>query len=409
MNKLEQICQNFILLKSHLDKSDITFLCNHSFRSITGAINGIYKKEYSKNTIDKSNEKDININKSNNNDYLQNLLKNLESSKTKTKAEANANKLTNKTNKKNKNKSQTQTPSIKEVTDDSPTIVNDDENHINKNEDINTHIIKISNNNTIALNEEEDENKDKNQLNDNIPNNISKQNNKKKLYVNIIDKNDKNINVKEIIIKSFSKFGENLTKIVKFVQKMTTVEMFYNELKEKIITVDLVEENIIHIDSIKKITHLFFNILSKIFNYLTKETENICNLCLNNIFDIINLIIDFVKNVKKFIINNNDKVNVTFMKNIKIVGNYCKYVLFIKKYNYEYMIDIQNKKDSNEINKFFKIYTKYLKIVNKLKINLKENDMFVKHFMIQPNMVSFIDLFEMNRKIINYQLNLNFK
>ena len=409
MNKLEQICQNFILLKSHLDKSDITFLCNHSFRSITGAINGIYKKEYSKNTIDKSNEKDININKSNNNDYLQNLLKNLESSKNKTKAEANANKLTNKTNKKNKNKSQTQTPSIKEVTDDSPTIVNDDENHINKNEDINAHIIKISNNNTIALNEEEDENKDKNQLNNNISNNISKQNNKKKLYVNIIDKNDKNINLKEIIVENFSKFGENLTKLVKFVQKMTTIEMFYNELKEKIIKVDLVEENIIYIDSIKKITHLFFNILSKIFNFFTKETENICNLCLNNIFDIINLIIDFVGDAKKHIINNNDKVNVTFMKNIKIVGNYCKYVLFIKKYNYEYMIDIQNKMDSNEINKFFKIYTKYLKIVNKLKINLKENDMFVKHFMIQPSMVSFIDLFEMNRKIINYQLNLNFK
>jgi hypothetical protein len=35
--------------------------------------------------------------------------------------------------------------------------------------------------------------------------------------------------------------------------------------------------------------------------------------------------------------------------------------------------------------------------------------MVKKYFMILPNMISFIDIFEMNRKIINYQLNLNFK
>ena len=406
MNKLEKICQNFISLKNHLDKSDITFLCNHSFRSITGAINGIYKKEYSKNTISTSNEKNIK-NNSNNKDYIKNLLINLESSKTKVKSEKISNKLSNKTN--NKNNYVSQTPLIKDVSDSSPTIMNDDENHINKNEDKNFNNINISNNNTISLNEEEDDNRRKNYSNNNNSNGTNKQNIKKKLYVNAVDKNDEKLNLKIIILDYFSKFGEILSKIIKFVQKLSTVEIFYKELKEKIITVDLIEENIIYIDALKKITHLFFNILSKIFKFLTKETENICNVCLNNIFDILKLVIDFVKTVKKFIINNNDKVNVMFMKNIKIVGNYCIYVLFIKKYNYQFMIDIQNKNDNNKINEFFRSYAKYLKIVNKLKINLKENDMFVKHFMIQPSMISFIDLFEMNRKIINYQLNLNFK
>ena len=52
---------------------------------------------------------------------------------------------------------------------------------------------------------------------------------------------------------------------------------------------------------------------------------------------------------------------------------------------------------------------KYLKIIKKIKNILKDNDIFIKHFMAQPNMISIIDLFEMNRKIINYQLNVNFK
>ena len=39
----------------------------------------------------------------------------------------------------------------------------------------------------------------------------------------------------------------------------------------------------------------------------------------------------------------------------------------------------------------------------------KDNDLFKKHLMILTNMIRFIDIFEMNRNIINYQLNLNFK
>lgn len=396
MNKIEKISKNFILLKKHLDNSDITFLCNHSFRSITGGIQGIYKEEYSK--ITKSIEKDLKNNKISDKDYIKNLLINLESSKTKS-----DNKLNNKT----KIKSHTHTPSIKDISDNSPMIINDDENHINKNEDKNNSV-NINNNNIISLKEEEDENK--NQLNNiNSSNCDEKDNDKKKLYINIIDKIDKKMNLKENIIEKFSKFGEILSKITENVQKMMMVEIFYNEQKEKIIAVNLVDENIIDIDTIKKIIHLFFNILSKIFKFLTKETENICSLCLNNIFDVINLITDFVKNVKKFINNNGNDIKITFLNNIKIIGNYCLYVLIIKKNNYEYLKELQNQKNNNKINEFFKVYTKYLKTVNKLIINFKDNDMFIKHFMVQPTLISFVELFEMNRKIINYQLNVNFK
>jgi len=44
---------------------------------------------------------------------------------------------------------------------------------------------------------------------------------------------------------------------------------------------------------------------------------------------------------------------------------------------------------------------KYFKIVNKIKNNFKDNNLFMKHFIVQPSMISFIDLLEINRKIIS--------
>ena len=58
---------------------------------------------------------------------------------------------------------------------------------------------------------------------------------------------------------------------------------------------------------------------------------------------------------------------------------------------------------------FFNDYMEYLKIVNKIKNIFKDNNLFLKHFIIQPSMISFIDLLEINRKIINFQLNVNYK
>lgn len=407
MNKLELICQKFILLKNHLDKSDINFLSNHSFRSITNGLKGLYKDESSQNntnSINKTNEKENNTQKKINKDYLKNLLIGLESSKIKSKSEKNNTKNSN-----IKNKIKSVTPSNKDVSDNSPAIINDDENdNINKIEDIETKSSNI-NNNTIPLNENEEEENHENSPNIKKQlNSSTKKENKKKISINIIDKKNK-INVKELIINNFSKFGSLLNDFNKYAPKINTIELFYNEQKEKIISMYFVGGDIIYIDTIKKITHLFFNVLSKAFNCLAKETENICNSCLNTIFDIINLIIDFLKNIKQLIKNNNEKIDIYFLSNIKIIGNYCMYVLIIKKYNYEYMIEIQNKKDNNKINEFFNIYSKYLKTVNKMKNIFKDNDMFLKHFMFHPCMVNFIDLFEMNRKIINYQLNVNFK
>ena len=81
---------------------------------------------------------------------------------------------------------------------------------------------------------------------------------------------------------------------------MNNVEAFYKEHKVRIISLHFVGGDIIYW-YYKKITHLFFNVLSKIFKDLTKETGKICNSCLNIIFDIINLIVDFVANIKQLI------------------------------------------------------------------------------------------------------------
>lgn len=334
----------------------------------------------------------------------------LESSNRKTKSERHnkINIIKNSNNIKNNDKNNNVTPSMKNVSDNSPTIFNDEENNLNKNDNEDLDSKTISNNNMIQLNEEEENSNNKS--NDNKKSfNSNKQKNGKYPAINIIDKDNINLNIKDIIIENFSGYGTQLGKLTEQVPKLNTIEKFYNEQREKIITLNLNNGNVIHIEAIKKIVHLFFNVLSKIFKCLTKETENICNICLNNILDLINLIIDYIKIIKKFIKNNNKNIDLLFLKDIKIIGNYCKYVLTIKKYDYEYMTKVQNKKEIDKINIFFNDYLKYFKTVNKLKVILKDNNMFMNHFTIQPTMLSFIDLFEMNRKIINYQLNVNYK
>ena len=417
MNKIEEICQKFLLLKKRFEKSEINFLCNHSYRSITGQMKGLYKDQISpnKNNVkQKSYENELKKSKNNihnikshsksinKSDCLRKMIMTLESSNKKTKNEndnkTNIIKNVNtklKTNDKNKSI----TPSAKDISDNSPTIINDEDVNKKKgNEDLET----ISNNNIINLNEEEEKSNNNNNEN-------KKQKYNKYSSINIIDKDDKTLNIKDIIINNFSWFGTQLGKLTESVPKINYIETFYNEQREKIISVNLKNGDFIQIEAIKKIIHLFFNIISKIFKYLTKETENTCILCLNNIFDIINLVIDYIKTIKKFIKNNNNNIDILFLKDIKIIGNYCMYVLYIKKYNYEYMLEVQNKKENDKINTFFNNYLKYFKTVNKVKIILKDNNMFIKHFSIQPTMISYVDLFEMNRKIINYQLNVNYK
>ena len=425
MNKLEEICQKFLLIKKKLDKSEITFLCNHSYRSITGQIKELHKEHIPPNKItekSKTNEKhpkepkenliNIKSNSKNNNksEYLKKMIMTLESSNRKTKSERHnkINIIKNSNNIKNNDKNNNVTPSMKNVSDNSPTIFNDEENNLNKNDNEDLDSKTISNNNMIQLNEEEENSNNKS--NDNKKSfNSNKQKNGKYPAINIIDKDNINLNIKDIIIENFSGYGTQLGKLTEQVPKLNTIEKFYNEQREKIITLNLNNGNVIHIEAIKKIVHLFFNVLSKIFKCLTKETENICNICLNNILDLINLIIDYIKIIKKFIKNNNKNIDLLFLKDIKIIGNYCKYVLTIKKYDYEYMTKVQNKKEIDKINIFFNDYLKYFKTVNKLKVILKDNNMFMNHFTIQPTMLSFIDLFEMNRKIINYQLNAYYK
>ena len=427
MNKVEEIIQKFLLLKTKLDKSDISFLCHHSFRSLTSGIKGLYKDSLSPNKanqINNNNEKElkkeINNNnekeikketnndksnmKSNNKDYFKNLLISLESTKTK-----------NENNKKNKNIKNSETknnegkksiPKLKkDEFDKSPTILNDNENQINT---YNEEESIPNSNNLISLNEnEEEKSNNTNNLQKMENSNTKRRKIEKKISINIIDKDDKNLNIKEKIIENFYEFSNRLSYLVKIFPKMNSIESFYIEQKEKIKTSEL-NYNTIYIGTIKKIVHLSFNILSKIFNFLSKETENSCHMSLNGIFDILDLNIQITKKIKKFIKNNCDSCDLSFFKNIKIVGNYCYSVLFIKKNNYENMVKIQNRNDSEQKNKFFNNYINYLKSVNKLKHIFKDNNLFSKHFMLQPTMISLVELYEMNRKIINYQLNANF-
>ena len=423
MNKLEEICQKFLLLKKKLDKEDYNFLCNHSFKSLKCGFKGLYKEsnlQTNNNTKNNTNEKEIktkpkkidsNSKKNNNKECLQNLLFSLEMTKTKSKSEINSNKI--KKIEKNNNKDKSTSPNINDMSN-SPSIVNDEENHINNIKDEDNKSIKI-NSNLISLNEEDDEQTSKNNndkknknLNSKLDSKIQKKTGNNNFYINLIDKDNKDFNLREKILDNFSSYSKILSKLTEILPKINEVENFFNQNKEKMISNELKNINIVYIKSIKKFIHLYFNTLSKIFNSLSKGTENDCNFCLNVVLDLITLIINFIKLIKKFIKNNNENIDITFLKDIKSIGKYCMYVLVLKKNDYEYMIEVENKKDIKKVNEFFNNYLNYFKSVHKLQKIFKENTTLIKHFMIQPTMVSFIDLVEMNKKIINYQLNINF-
>ena len=428
MNKLEEICQKFLLLKKKLDKEDYNFLCNHSFKSLKCGFKGLYKENHLQTNIstkNNSNEKEIktkpnkidsNSKNNNNKECFKNLLFSLEMTKTKSKSEKNSNK--NKKIEKTNDKDKSTSPNINDMSN-SPSIVNDEENHANninntKDEDNKSNM----NSNLISLNEEDDEqtnknNSDKNNKNKNssskLDSKIQKKNsNNSNFYINLIDKDNKDFNLREKILDNFSNYSKILSKLTEILPKINEVENFFNQNKEKMISNDLKNINIVYIKSLKKFIHLYFNTLSKIFNSLSKGTENDCNFCLNVVLELITLIINFIKLIKKFIKNNNENVDISFLKDIKSIGKYCMYVLVLKKNDYEYMIEVENKKDIKKMNEFFNYYLNYFKNVHKLQKIFKENTTLIKHFMIQPNMVSFIDLVEMNKKIINYQLNINF-
>lgn len=428
MNKLEEICQKFLLLKKKLDKEDYNFLCNHSFKSLKCGFKGLYKENHLQTNIstkNNSNEKEIktkpnkidsNSKNNNNKECFKNLLFSLEMTKTKSKSEKNSNK--NKKIEKTNDKDKSTSPNINDMSN-SPSIVNDEENHANNINNTKDEGNKSNmNSNLISLNEEDDEqtnknNSDKNNKNKNssskLDSKIQKKNsNNSNFYINLIDKDNKDFNLREKILDNFSNYSKILSKLTEILPKINEVENFFNQNKEKMISNDLKNINIVYIKSLKKFIHLYFNTLSKIFNSLSKGTENDCNFCLNVVLELITLIINFIKLIKKFIKNNNENVDISFLKDIKSIGKYCMYVLVLKRNDYEYMIEVENKKDIKKVNEFFNNYLNYFKNVHKLQKIFKENTTLIKHFMIQPTMVSFIDLVEMNKKIINYQLNINF-
>lgn len=421
MNKLEEICQKFLLLKKKLDKEDYNFLCNHSFKSLKCGFKGLYKENHLQTNIstkNNSNEKEIktkpnkidsNSKNNNNKECFKNLLFSLEMTKTKSKSEKNSNK--NKKIEKTNDKDKSTSPNINDMSN-SPSIVNDEENHANninntKDEDNKSNM----NSNLISLNEEDDEQTNKNNGDENNKNKNSsskldskiqkKNSNNSNFYINLIDKDNKDFNLREKILDNFSNYSKILSKLTEILPKINEVENFFNQNKEKMISNDLKNINIVYIKSLKKFIHLYFNTLSKIFNSLSKGTENDCNFCLNVVLELITLIINFIKLIKKFIKNNNENVDISFLKDIKSIGKYCMYVLVLKRNDYEYMIEVENKKDIKKVNEFFNNYLNYFKNVHKLQKIFKENTTLIKHFMIQPTMVSFTDLVEMNKKIIN--------
>ena len=403
MDKLEEFSKKFYSLKKILNNSDIHQLCSQPFKSIILEIKGKSKEFSSSSKLPKSinnnNNNDTNImHKANNkkDEFYKNLLTSLESSKKKQKP-INLTKTP-----KNDNKSHS--PSINDM-NDSPKIL-EDNNHVGNNlkNDFNNF-----NNNTIPLNEDEEEN---NQSSNNLHKSnksLSKIKSNENISFYIIDKTDKKLNILDKIKEYLNKYDVLLSSLREKASSIKEIDNFYYKNKESFLIKYIMDNNIINMDTIKKLIHLFFNVLSKIFSTFTKETDYNINLCFNDISNIINLILDLIKIIKNFIKNNGDNVDITFLKEMKIIGNYCLYVMVIKKYNYEYMIEIENKKDNDKKNMFFMEYMKYLKIVKKIKNIFKDNSLFMKHFLVQPNMINFIDLLEMNRKIINFQLNVNYK
>ena len=401
MKKLEEICQKFSSLKNILNESNIEHICHRPFNSLSKEIKGMAKEDSSSNNlteIHKNNPINPNSGKSNNknDNCFKNLLISLESSKKTQKNNLNINKSA-KTDR-------SRSPSINKE-DDSPKIVNNGENKNILEDEMNNEIkSKI-----IPLNEDEEENNESSSYKIKSNKNLEKIKSNKNISFYIIDKTDKNLNISEKIREFLSIYDDKLTSMSKNIPQIKLVDNFFYKSKESLLMKYIFDNNIINIDTIKKLIHLCFNVLSKIFSVFTKETENKINSSLNDITDIITLILNYIKIIKNFINNNSDNVDVTFLKEMKNIGNYCLYVIIIKKYNYEYMADIESKNENEKKIEFFKNYTKYFKIINKIKPIFKDNTLFMKHFMVQPSMIGFLDIIEMNRKIINFQLNVNYK
>ena len=403
MKKVEEICQKFSSLKNILNESNIEHICNIPFNSLTKEIKRTTKEEPSLNNLETMPKNNLNItnsNKSSNKNDIncfKNLLISLESSKKTQKNTLNI----NKSPKIEKSRS----PSINKE-DESPKILNNEENEKNILEnDINNEIkSKI-----IPLNEDEEENNESSSYKIKSNKNLEKTKSNQNISFYIIDKTDKNLNISDKIKEFLNIYDDKLISLSKDLPQIKLVDNFFYKTKESLIMKYIRDNNIISIDTIKKLVHLCFNVLSKVFSVFTKETENKINSCLNDINEIITLILNFIKLIKKFINNNSDNVDVTFLKEMKNIGNYCLHSISLKKYNYEYMADIENKNESEKKIDFFKIYMKYFKIIGKIKPIFKENSLFMKHFMVQPSMIGVLDLIEMNRKIINFQLNVNYK
>ena len=403
MKKVEEICQKFSSLKNILNESNIEHICNIPFNSLTKEIKRTTKEEPSLNNLETMPKNNLNItnsNKSSNKNDIncfKNLLISLESSKKTQKNTLNI----NKSPKIEKSRS----PSINKE-DESPKILNNEEKEKNILEnDINNEIkSKI-----IPLNEDEEENNESSSYKIKSNKNLEKTKSNQNISFYIIDKTDKNLNISDKIKEFLNIYDDKLISLSKDLPQIKLVDNFFYKTKESLIMKYIRDNNIISIDTIKKLVHLCFNVLSKVFSVFTKETENKINSCLNDINEIITLILNFIKLIKKFINNNSDNVDVTFLKEMKNIGNYCLHVISLKKYNYEYMADIENKNENEKKIDFFKIYMKYFKIIGKIKPIFKENSLFMKHFMVQPSMIGVLDLIEMNRKIINFQLNVNYK
>ena len=401
MKKLEEICQKFSSLKNILNESNIEHICHRPYNSLSKEIKGMAKEDSSSNNlteIHKNNPINPNSGKSNNknDNCFKNLLISLESSKKTQKNTLNINKSA-KTDR-------SRSPSINKE-DDSPKIVNNGENKNILEDEMNNEIkSKI-----IPLNEDEEENNESSSYKIKSNKNLEKIKSNKNISFYIIDKTDKNLNISEKIREFLSIYDDKLTSMSKSIPQIKLVDNFFYKSKESLLMKYIFDNNIINIDTIKKLIHLCFNVLSKIFSVFTKETENKINSSLNDITDIITLILNYIKIIKNFINNNSDNVDVTFLKEMKNIGNYCLYVIIIKKYNYEYMADIESKNENEKKIEFFKNYMKYFKIINKIKPIFKDNTLFMKHFMVQPSMIGFLDIIEMNRKIINFQLNVNYK
>ena len=401
MKKLEEICQKFSSLKNILNESNIEHICHRPYNSLSKEIKGMAKEDSSSNNlseIPKNNPINPNSGKSNNknDNCFKNLLISLESSKKTQKNTLNINKPA-KTDR-------SRSPSINKE-DDSPKIVNNGENKNILEDEMNNEIkSKI-----IPLNEDEEENNESSSYKIKSNKNLEKIKSNKNISFYIIDKTDKNLNISEKIREFLAIYDDKLTSMSKGIPQIKLVDNFFYKSKESLLMKYILDNNIINIDTIKKLIHLCFNVLSKIFSVFTKETENKINSSLNDITDIITLILNYIKIIKNFINNNSDNVDVTFLKEMKNIGKYCLYVIIIKKYNYEYMADIESKNENEKKIEFFKNYMKYFKIINKIKPIFKDNTLFMKHFMVQPSMIGFLDIIEMNRKIINFQLNVNYK